>query len=216
MFGNNKNNSNNNKVPPHVYPLLADRVRLEQSTTARAVTLKEYFLRLLQGEPGSEDMVPRPFRSGDGLLHGGDAGLRVVDRSLWLGSKDAAPSWEVAFVEVTPAELKAVVEILREDSHAAPTLPPTFDLGRTGRGVRLDAPGSGDWLAVCCPRGYCQAGGRPGAKLKLPPNCASIPQVSKLVTVVVRVVTPCCGRPLVGVPVQIDGKVFGLLYYVIV
>jgi len=191
---------------------LADQ-RAQQECMKHAKTLQEYFLHLTAGEVMTSEMVPNKFSlAGPGHLileassRGGPkvlaVGLRLGDGPGPGAPEDSGRRPVIAFVAVDEGELEASAEAVAEDSSVV--VPVNVD----GREARLEEPGPGAWIAVCCPESYLRHEGQQ-VKMAVPMNCIPTPNIMPTVAVSIKVVSPCCRQPLVDVPIHVMGRKLG-------
>eukprot|EP00929_Paragymnodinium_shiwhaense_P061846 TRINITY_DN3089_c0_g1_i1.p1 TRINITY_DN3089_c0_g1~~TRINITY_DN3089_c0_g1_i1.p1 ORF type:complete len:955 (+),score=133.44 TRINITY_DN3089_c0_g1_i1:106-2970(+) len=196
-------------APASVVQMAEDRAQEEESKRARARTLREYFSRLLAGEVVTGSMAPSTYSLKSGVLRHASRGIQVLNAALYLGDGSAAgASNELAFVSVSGSELTKAAEMI---SDAAATILPLDLSGRyvTQKEKEL-SEALGDqtsWLAISCPRSYMS---KAENSLTIPANSIPSPYVQQRTPVRVRVVTPCCGDALPGVPIYIDDKWAGV------
>lgn len=192
------------KAPPDVLELVHSRVLNEKLAGVRAKSLRDYFERQLQGEVMGKALAPSGFTLCDGVLSTRDDQLQVLDRAVRLRDALSAEDAEVAFVAVSADELAAAVEATADENFAM--LP--VDLGGKVASQR-DPTEPGGWVAVLCPAGYLGKNASGGLSLRIPAGRFPTPYVPRS-TLTVQAVTPCCGTPVEGVLLHVDGRRAGV------
>lgn len=195
------------KAPPNVVELVQGLIMSEKLKGVRARSLKEYFERQLRGEVMGKTLAPNGFVLCEGVLSANDARedpLQIFERGVRLRDAVAAEGAEVAFVSISNEELDAAKEAIAGKECAM------LPVNLSGKAAsQRDPTGGGAWLAVLCPAGYLGRNRAGGLALHIPAGRFPTPYVPRS-TVSVIAVTPCCGMPVEGVLLHVDGRRAGI------
>lgn len=190
-------------LPEELRERAAVRAQCEDAVSTPK-SVGDYFSRLLAGDVLGDSLVPPGFSLREGVLVNQENSVRVLAHGLWLGGHQVPGAGAVlAFVAISPGELEhAATAAVKAKCHLLP-------LDLTSLPATLSDPKGGDgrhcWLAVLCPEGYLGAGPK-GLIVQAPRHCIPVPHVLQRCPVEVLTLTPCCRKPLGGVPVLLAGK----------
>jgi len=193
------------RAPCDIQQLAEEKAQEKPINDATVRSILDFFKRLLAGECVAAAMIPAPFTLvGDVVSVPG--GPQILHCALRLGGVLRDIDSAVVFIQVSETELMSATNSVNDCS--AEMLP--IDL--TGRRISLQDPhatSTDAWLAVLCPARYVHKSKDGIFKLAIPINCIPLPYIIRARPVRIIVQTPCCGQPLEGVPVRVDGRHIG-------